>query len=682
MNQIDDIILNRQEQPKKKGKGIIVILFLFILIAAVLYGGYWYYINYLQETPKAKFFKHVGENNLSNILNTDIYYTMFEKMNNQSYKTETKFNIDTTIKNSLIQQIDVNKLDFIINSTSDKENEKTVFDAKVIYSSNEIFNAQLINTKNYIGIGSNEILDKYIATSKVEYSNSIKRATGTETEITPEILEEQIESFSKNKMNLEEEYKKEKLQEYTNIIYQSIPEETVTENENIVVTLDSKTINAKAYTLSLDVNRLKEILSNIFKKLIEDEELINKIVTDKVGNLSENTIENEETKISNPLPNVQVEYTGAETEEHQTLEIIQDLPDENLVKEDLEIVKDLPDENLVKEDLEIVKDLPDENLVKDETTKQNEKKESKLFKKLFLAFVLNQKIDGTVEDFIKETKLQLDNIENLNEGLNVTIYVRNEEEQPQETIKVVAELPGQINIDIEYLSENKIKVNYLQENEHNITTGTSIEMERVSSDIKTKFNVQISSIEDKKVVSKTQVELSTEGSKTSKNYSNEAIIIFNDNEGNTKINIENKIDFENVKIEDNFNDENTIFIDRLTDEEASTLYTQVMEKIMQVYTEKMLKLAFFDNNVFSSIIQQPKQQEDIEQKNLIRQSIIDTVSNMMREAEQNGRALTIEELENLEIEGLDVECTVAEEIATIKINEFTFKIDKNFILTE
>lgn len=691
MSPIDDIILNREESPKKKGKGIILVLFLLIVVAVVLCGGYWYYINYMQETPKTKFFKHIGENNFSNILNTDIYYTMFEKMNNQSYKTETKANITTTIENDLTQNIDVSKLEFILNSTADKENQHNMFDAKINYASNDIFNAKLISTKDYIGIGSNEILDKYIATSKAEYSNSIKRATGLETDVSPEMLEEKITSFSNNTINLEEEYKKEKAQKYTNLIFQSIPEEAVTENENVIVTIDSKTVNAKAYVLSLDANQSKEILSNILTNLKNDEDLLSKIVTGKSNDLSNDEIENEQQSISNPLPNVQVEYTGAETEEHQTLEIIQDLPDENLVREQIEMVQDLPDENLVKEELEIVKDLPDENLVKDETTEENEEKEivpvgiqeeSKLFEKLIFAFVLNQKIDGTVEEFIKEIDLQLNNVENLNEGLKVTIYVRNEEEQPEETIKIVIELPEKVNIDIEYQTENKIKINYLQDNEENITFGTSVEMERIASDVKTKFNLQVSNIEDKKVVAKTQIELTTEGSKTSKDYTNEAIIIFNDSEGNIKVNIENKIEFENIKIEENFNDENTIFIDRLTDEEASTLYTQVIEKMMQVYTQKIISLAFIDNNSLSSVVQQPDVQEDPEQKNIIRQKIIDTVSNMMREAEQNGTSLTIEDLKELKIDGLDVECTVTEEVATIKINEFTFKIDKNFILTE
>lgn len=691
MSPIDDIILNHQEPPKKKGKGIIVVLLLLIVTVCIAGGAYWYYINYIQETPKSKFFKHIGENNISNILNTDIYYTMFEKMNEQSYKTETKANITTTIENDLIQNIDVSKLEFILNSIADKENDADMLDAKINYSSNEIFNAKLINTKDYIGIGSTEIFDKYIGTSKAEYANSIKRATGIETDVSPEMLEEKINNFSSNTINLDEEYKTEKTTKYTNLIFQAIPEEAVTENENVIVTIDSKTINAKAYVLSLDVNQSKDILSNIFTNLKNDEDLLSKIVTGTSNDLNNEAIENEQESASNPLPNVQVEYTGAETEEHQTLEIIQDLPDENLVREQLEMVQDLPDENLVKEELEIVKDFPDENLVKDETAEESNLNQSileetenvnKLLEKLLLSFVLNQKIEGTVDDFIKEIDLQLNNIQSLNDGIKVTIYVRNEEGQPEETIKLIMELPGKVNIDVEYQTENKIKINYLQENEDNITVGTSIEMERVSSDVKTKFNIQVSNIEDKKVVEKTQIEFTTEGSKTSKDYNNEAIIIFNDSEGNIKVNIENKIYFENTTVTETLNDENTIFIDKLLDEEVSTLYTQIMEKMMQVYSEKIISLAFIDNNLLSSIVQQPEVQDDSEQKSIIRQKIIDTVSNMMREAEQNGTSLTIEELENLKIDDLNVECTVTEGVATIKINEFTFKIDKNFILTE
>lgn len=655
------------DAPKnKKGKGILIIIFLLLLILLILIGGYLYFIKYIQETPKQLFFRHVGQNNLSNIIDTDIYYTIFEKINTESHKTETIANITTSMKNDLTKNVDVSKLEFILNTTSDKENEAAIVDAKINYLSNDIFHAKLISTKDNIAIGSNEILDKYIATTKVEFANSINRSTGLETDLSADFIDEKIDKYTENKIVIDEEYKAQKVNEYSKIIFDAIPEEAVTEKENVVVTIDGKTINTKAYTLNLDVNAYKQVLSNVLNTLKNDEELLTRLVT---GNATQNNIEVEEpaentTTTINPLPNVQVEYTGGETEEHQTAREIE--------TESLEIVKDFPDENLVK----------NENIV-DETSEENN---SKLFKNLISALVLKQKIETKKEDLLKDIVTEIKNINNLNEGLQITVYVRNEEEQPEKTIKLVSELPNNINVDIEYQEENKIKITYLEEVEENeevITKGISTEMKRVASDVKTEFNIQIGEIVDKKVIAKTQIDLETEGSKSSKTYENDIIVKYNNSEGDFKLNIKNNIDFENVKVEETLNDENSIFIDKLIDEEVKNLYTQVVEKIMQVYAEKIFNLAFIDNNLSSSIVQQPNIEPiNEEEKNTVRQKLIETVSNMMGQAQLNGETFTIQNLKNIQIEGYNVSSIVTEELATVKINGYTFMIDKDFILSE
>lgn len=674
MSSVDDIILNSGASKKKKGKGILVILFLLFLILIGLAGAYWYFTNYMQETPKTAFFKYVGQNNFSNILNTDIYYTMFDKMDEQSYKSEITADFTTTMKNDLTESVDVSKLEFILNLNSDKENEASLFDAKLNYSSNDLFNVKIINTKDSVAIGSTEILDKYVATSKSEYANSIRRTTGLETDISADIVDEQIGKISDNKVNLTEEYKTQKINEYSELIINSIPEEAVTENENVVVTIDSKTINTKAYTLALDSNKYKEILTSVLTNLKNDQELLGKIVTGTES--AEETGESEKSSTVNPLPNVQVDYTGAETEEHQTsaefntepiaeepqeLQIVQDFPDENLVR----------DENIVYDENSDYYDIGGTSLEEEETLENK----SNLFNNLISALILGQKIEGRAEDLINDINLELENAGNLNEGIKITVYVRNEEEQPEETVKLIAELPNLTSIDIEYQTENKFKITYLED-----ITGNSIKVERTSSDVQTKFNIELNDIEDKKVIAKTQIELETEGSKSSKDYTNELIVKYNDSEGDWKVNVKNTIDFTNTTIEETLTDENAIFVDKLTDEDAALLYTQIFEKVLQVYGEKLISLAFIDNNSSTSLIQQPT--VNPEERNEVRQKLIETVSSMMGEAQANGTEFSIQNLQDLRIEGYNVSCIVTEEKATIKINGYTFEIDKDFMLSE
>ena len=684
MYQMDEYILNGQKAPKKKkGKGILVIFFVLLFILISLCGAYWYYLNYLQETPKMLFFKYMGQNNFSNIFNTDIYYTMLEKMKEQSFETETTANFTTTIENEFTSNVDVSKLDFAVDISSDKENEAFLFDGKINYSSNDIFDLKLINTKDNIAIGSNEILDKYIATSKIEYANSIKRTTGMEANNPLDVeIGNRVNTFFENKLNLEEEYKSQKTKEYSELVFNLIPEEAVTTSENIVVTLDSKTFAAEAYTLSLDKENYKTILSNVFNNLKNDKELLNKIVTntekndETISDEEENNVESDSINTINPLPNVQVEYTGAETENHQTSIELETSNDENFY------IGEPPNQNLLKNENVAVEAKNDFGILAN--TDSDSTNETDVFEKLILAFVFNQKIEGTANELIEQIETELEEIDKLNEAIKITVYVRNEEGEKKETIKVVAELPNKINIDIEYISENEVKITCLQENEENITQGASIKIARDASDVKTKFDVQISNIENKKVVKKTQVELETEGSKASKDYTNEAIIKYNDSEGNVvKVNIVNTIKLNDVKLEETISDENAIFVDKLTDEEAAQLYMQVLMKIMQVYTEKVENFNFIDNNSSASVVEKPTINiNNEEEKAIIRQKLIDTVSNMMRQAQDNGTQLTIKDLSNLQIDDYTVSSIITEDLATIKINGYTFNIDKNFILTE
>lgn len=47
-----------------------------------------------------------------------------------------------------------------------------------------------------------------------------------------------------------------------------------------------------------------------------------------------------------------------------------------------------------------------------------------------------------------------------------------------------------------------------------------------------------------------------------------------------------------------------------------------------------------------------------------------------------GEEYTIRDLENLEIDGYNISCTVTDEKATIVMGGYTFYIDSNFVLTE
>ena len=677
-------------------------MFLLIIILGGGAAGYWYYTNYILETPKAAFFKYVGQNNIDEVVNLDIYYGMLDDLSEKSYLAETNADITTTMKNDYTASIDASKFDFSLDIASDKTSKKSRVEAKVAYSSNDLFSLKLLSTKDKIGIFSEDVLDKYIVSKKKELDNSINKATGMETNISADKIENTLTNVADNRIDMSDEYKKEKATEYANAVYDLIPEEAASKKENIVVTINTEAINTDAYTLSLDSTQYQNVVKTILEKLRDDDELLDKIVTgeeiskkDLVDDTEEvdEDIETEEESAPAPITTItniptdvqtETEIVEGETEEHESELVIGD-PETDLVNAtDFEITSE-PEQDLVDDttlDTTVIPSIdftvPDEEVADAE--------ENDLYEILIKAMVSGQKIDGTSKYLKAKIDKEIERVSSVNDGITVTVYVRNESEKENETVKVVAELPEDTSLDMEYAGNTKTKVTYLAPEEiegKEVAAGYSIEIERKSSDVNVKYNIQNSRIENKKVVSKTQIELTTDNANPAKGYTNDAIIKYNNSEGDLKVNIKNEIKFQSETIAEDFSEANAIFLDEISAEEAQELYIDIFQKVMQVYGEKLANLAFIDNNSSNSVVQQPiVQPVNSAEKETIKAKLIEVVSNKMGEAEANGETFSIENLKDLTIEGYDVSSIVSSDLAIIKVNGYTFNIDKDFMLSE
>ena len=687
----DDIILKgpgSQGKPKKGKAGrIILILFLLIIILGGAVAGYWYYINYIQETPKTAFFKYVGNSNINNILDLDLYYNMIEQMSNKSFLAETTADFTTNIKNNLTENVDSSKFDFNINVEKDKNHKKALLDAKVSYLSNDLFDLKILDTDKSIGIISTDITDKYIASSKDELDESIRKSTGMQTSSLADNIDNFFDDFNNNRIKFDEEYKKQKANEYFNTIYTLIPEESVTKKENVVVTNNSETINTNAYILKINQNKQKEIVKAVLEQLKNDDELLSKIVTGEkkkeinVEKFDESEIQSNENTIA-PITNIQTKTEVVEGEEelHETEMTIND---ENSQFE----IMSVPETDLVKKENLNSTDVPSINVEPVETY-DNIEVENDLYKQLIEAIILKRKINCTVEELKDKINNEINNVSSIKDDIEMTVYVRNESSKEKETIKLFFKISDKNSIDVEYSGNTKLKLTYLgtkkDEDEKEISVGNSIEIEKISTDVNVKYNILYNEIEKAKVVSKTQIELQTNNSNSSKGYTNNIIVKYTDNsEGDLKVNIKNEIKFQEIGIDEDLNDNNSIFLNKLSNEEAENLFIEIFEKVMSTYEEKMANLNFIDNNSSKSVIQQPEVQKvNNEEKEIVKKKLIEVVSNMMWEAEQRGENLTIQDLKELSIEGYDVSSSVSEELAIIKMNGYTFNIDKDFNLSE
>ena len=692
---VDDIILKgpNSQENKKKGKAgkLILILFILIIIFGGAAAGYWYYVTYMKESPKSSFFKYIGNNNIEELLNLDLYYNMINQMTEKSFFMETTAEFSTNKQNNFVSTVDSSKFDLNITLERDINHKKSLLDSKVSYSSNDLFDLKILDTDNSIGIISSDITDKYIASNKSKLDNSIAKTTGIETDISIDGTDDLFKAFTDSKIDIDNSYIKQKSDDYLNIVYSLIEEDSVTKKENIVVTNNSETINTDAYTLKLSAETQKEIIKSVLEKLKSDDELLNKIVSGKetvseVGNNDDVVLEQSNSNTIAPITNIQTSTNVVEGEEepHES-EMIVD-------QEESEISDNLDFKVMSKPETDLV-DQIEENPVSDELSKENSiindntVEDNQIYLDLMKAFILKIKIQGTVGELKSRLDEAIKNTDSIKDEIEITVYVRNEEAKEKETVKLFIKFADKDSVDIDYNENSKVKITYLTTEKDSegkdFSAGNSIEIEKKSTDVNVKYIILYNQIEKAKVISKTQFELQTDNSNSSRGYTNTIIIKNNDNEGDLKINIKNEILFQTEDIEEELNEENSIFLDQLSNEEAENLYLEVFQKIMSVYEKKMKDLDFIDNNSAKALIQQPEiQKTNEEEKENIKKKIIEVVANMMYEAEQKGEVFTIQNLQNFSIEGYDVSSNVSEDLAIIRINGYVFNIDKDFNLSE
>lgn len=726
MSPVDDIIINKHMPQKRRGKSIILVLFFLLLIVLVgMCGAYYWYTN-MRVSPREMFFKHIAQTNIAEIADTEIYYTILEKLNKENYETSTTANFTTNKKTDFTENVDVSKFEFVLDTKSDKTKEQSVVDANITYSSNDFLDLKFIGTKDNVAIGSNEVLDKYIATSKNKLSESINRTTTFETDLDADFADREMDKFAHNQINFDEEFKTKKANEYMSLILEKVSEEAVTLTEASPITINSEVINTDAYTLTLSGQNYANLTKELLEKLRDDEELLNKITTGEGNELTE---EPEET-VQKPNP-INIQPIGGETEEHQTTQIVGN--------EDLQVLNE-PDTGELLESNEMMTIPPVEADTDIEETETEEEYDN-ILSQILGAILLNQKLDMTVEELQSKINRDYDTLISTDE-LKITVYVKNVEGEEKKTIKIVAELPQNADLDVEYPEQDKIKVTFLQDVEEtdengkkvNKNVGTSFEIKRNNTDMQTKFDITLNSIEEKKVIAKLKLDITTQGTKTSKKYLNDVIIKYNDNESDFKINLKNTIDFKTPTITEELNEENTIFVDTLSDEEATNLYSTIVMKLMDLYSEKIVNMNFIDNNSLSGLVEQPIREPenegeaepveeettegraDLEEqpveneasveenpvndnqpseengqeeplpisKRDARDILISKIEEMMADAEEHEEEFSILNLELLpkELDGNKVEVEISEERAKVKVADYTFFIDKDFMLTE
>ena len=700
-NGIEDIIIgNGYNTKKKKNTGLKIVMFFLIIILALFIGAYYYFTNMNTISAKEMFVTNISKSNIKELLQSNIYTTTVEKIQEKDFETNTNISFSTTLKNEELKNIDVSKVTLEISNNNDVDNLQSLNEAVLNYAENEVFRLKMLSNENSIALFSNEINDKYVGCN---YEN-LESTLG----ITYDYELIQNLKTAEN-INITEDERNEYIKKYFSKIIENIPEEKFSIQENIAIQKDVDTIDVTAYTVQLNQEEVNSLIKTILTELKENTELLNKIAIVKESEVSEEVLEEipEETPEVAPeiTPEESTEIIPEETQDENSSEVSSENPVENVENNPEDVVESNPEENANPENQEEgntdessdipvitinpVASISLENVTESQKEIKSELSSTKtpvydatnLIKNLFFGKQVNMTVEELQE--LIDQKIQLNDYYETTDGTEGNGLIVNVYASKEKTEKITATFPDNSTLDIEFVKnsdkDNGIKITYLNEDENNKEkNGFSLDFNKIQNDANTTIKSTYNVIENEKINKKVIIDLNTDGTTSSKELKNDVVLTVSTSEGETKVVIDNTIEFKNVEGLEELTGENCLYLDQLPEEELKITLEDLKIKTQNLYNSKKENLNFINTNTGVTLedVSSTVSREDA------KNALITRVSNMMQEAIDNSQEFTIKNLENLTIDGYEVSSTVTEENAKIVVDTYTFNIDANFTLTD
>ena len=729
-NGIEDILIGQtSKKEKKKGRGFLVFLILLLICALAALLGIYYNLVNKKVSNKDQFLVAASKIDFKNIRNIDLLENLINRTLKNNSETETEVNFTTTVESEKLKDIDISKVVIELKGNNDIVDLKSSTDIKFNYSGNKVYGMKLIFDENKAAIHAEEVTEKYVA---LKY-DSMKELLGLN------INKKTIDDILKrNKIDFTDEEIKLASSKYSQAFVKDLTDANFSIQENVGITKNSSTINVTGYGLKLSQAELNTSLINVLEELKNDDNLLNKFITGEskthvidvkneiIPEQNDNTlvVENNEpinqpeggevVEENNERPYIDVNVaptepgvivTPAEDVNFQTEQFVEgedDLPEENVeeqpVEENVEATVEVPTETTPNILVQVNPEPTEEPEVVDEEINYEEYLKSILSgRKLEMSL---EEAKELIDKFIEEINLMQ------GEGIDLKVYATQDEVE-----KITITLPNSNTIDIEFImtsvQETNVKLTYLYKgeksglefliNEESLEkifkrevnensnpesiNGYVFEYLKNNKDANLSLKTTLSFIENETINEKIIVDFETEGTSNARLVKNNLIIKHSSDKTETQITVDNKIRFSVDPIVDSLNQENSIFIDEQPKEQQAVMIEDIKIKLKNVFESKKSNLTFIDTNTNSSVIDSSIfDQVTSLTRDEARNLIVNKVSSMMVDAQNNGKTLTIQDLQALQIEGYVVGTSVTDVEATIVIGMYTFKIDANFNL--
>ncbi len=692
-NGIEDVLIGESYKPtRKKGKGFKFFI-IILLMVSIAFAIWYFFINKEVVNEKEVFSKSILNMSSRKLQDKDFYNTIFKRLLEENSEMDTNITMSSTEKIDKLQGIDINNFDFELSSTNNLKNKN--FNGKLLakYSGNDFIEIQSIVNDNKFALYSNDIVNKYVGVKAENFNNIF------DSNIDLNFIYELINS---EKINMSEDERKSYLENYYQKIYKQIPEEKFSQKENIVISKNNDYVDVKAYEMSLTQSELNDIIVNILTELKNDEKLLNSVISkdsiklnlnsnssdvnennqDEENNDSENTNNEENLELENTtfqlVPVTEVNFQTAEEINEEEIqadnqeEINEELPEENSQNNQDEENNDQQLETHIIEP---------EGLVLENNEDEQKNAENRDFTIYdLIKILLGRKVNVSKDKIVEKIDDFINNFDG--NGITITVYVSDEK-----TEKISLTLPNENKLDIQILEdtekENTVEFTYLYKSS-NYKDGISIKIDEVHNSASSSIKFVRNYIEDEKINKKETVSVQTDGTKNANTISNDIIITLSTNSDETKIVADNKIKFlsSDDMILDKLTDENSVFLDDLTIEDRDSTIQVIKDKIQAVLEEKKENMNLIDLNSKTSIISSNLENMTADNYSLVKNALEEKINELRNQANENEEEFTLQNLNDLSIEGFDITTNVEEDRAVVVIDVYTFIVDRDFNISD
>lgn len=652
-------------------KKIIIRLLLFIIFIAILVtGGYFaynYYLDMQNKDIEDTFYSYVFRNNFQNIFNFKLEENILKKMSNEDYKSKTNFDFSTTLKNE--SNFDFDK--FTIEENTQKKNDNKFTTLKFNYSNNELFNLDILSNSNYIAVKNADIVNNYVGIRKDKIMQTVSK-------VNPNIrnMYKNFEDLkNENTINQNDEnILNENFSSYIESFKKYIGSKNYMYEGTKIIEQDGEKIETDAYSLSMSKEDFLRVYAVIAEQIANDENIKKAIIAESKDNDITENIEStlNATDIVIEKKNEIYSMRGTETNS----------PTQEVTYDDDEIT-----ENAVLKKIESFSNSLNSKIEKLDEYELLYKGVKYIFAGTtdFGIVVNEEDLKADIDSIFEVGNTIIDEKLSDNSNIKIITYISN-----NETVKTSFVLGENLEVDLDYINRNNkySAIITLSEKNNEDYNGYKINFTKNKTNAIDNNSIEIGKIENNQIVSKLDLKLNVEGTANSNKYTNNFSLVYSGATGKISSNISNSLSFESGEF-DVINGENTVFVDALEDKNFYVFANKLNSRLESVYEEKISKLNLIDANISDTIIQRTENEniqnnnenEKVEKEQLIN-LLVEKISNEMGKAQEEGKEYTIQDLKNLQIEGYNIQTSVSNDIAIIKINNYTFKIDKDFNLSE